>query len=203
MLLDIPGIMNPNDCSIDLAGYTMEIEVENTDQMHDLYLRTSILRVKGTPDKTAGTDHSIKDELFQDPFDKCKKWDPSSTLDEKRYNDTFYITAKYNKDVVTTLRNRVAILPHKIEYSENANTVNRARGDFMRHKRKLVFKWFPRGGVRLKVALDGDSKKDHMQQQIYFLMHAQRKSVMGAHDVYTPQEINYKIKIRAYFKKVY
>lgn len=200
--LEEDGIMNPEDCSIDVAGFTMEIELENTDEMNDIYVRMSLFKLKGTQDAPI-KDDGLLDELFQDPYDKCKKHDFNKALDEKSFGDMFYITSRYNKDKLLTLNDKVVKIPHKVNYGETTNASNRARVDFQRHKRKIIFKWYPPGGMRFKLAMDGEQKKEYMQQHVIFMMHAQRKSVMGAHDDYTPLQIPYKMKIRTYFKKVY
>lgn len=205
------GVISPQDCSIDIKGMKFEIELGNRDYHEDIYVRTMLLRFKNPlpenflPNQT-GVFQSNSDEMFRDPYDKCKYLDFDANLPIESYKDDVKMSLKINKNRYAKYFDKVIKLGHRID---EGNVVVRARRDFnTANKRKLVIRWFPKGGYRFRIAMDGNDKKNWMEQRIQFLMFACRKSILGQTDAYgtstdSPAEIDYKIRYTIYFKKVY
>lgn len=205
------GIMNNEDCSIDIRGIKFTIELENPDPNNEIYLRTLLLMDKNGAGLSEDQFPDVTDELFVDPHDKCKMLDFNATLPTNGancYEENAKMKMRINKRRRSVYHDRVVKIGHNktndIEADQAQPNPMRAMTNFMYHnKRRLVISWFPRGGFRFKVALDGNNRKSHMEQHLQFLMYAEKKAFLSETKPYTPQELNYKVKTQIWYKKVY
>lgn len=205
------GVMSPQDCSIDIKGIKFIIELENPDPNNEVYVRTLLLMDKNGAGLGEGQYPDITDELFIDPHDKCKMLDFNQglvTSGENSYEENHKMKMRINRRRRAVYHDRVIKIGHNKTNDIDANQVQpnplRAMTNFMYHnKRRLVINWFPRGGFRFKVAMDGNNVKTHMEQRLKFMMFCEKKSFLWETKAYTPMELNYKVKTQIWYKKVY
>lgn len=197
------GAIDPNACKIDIAGIAIDIELVNKDIFNDIYVRTAITRLKNIHHDTNITEStgegSIDDEYFQDPHDKCKRWDFDAALDHKKYTDDAKIRMKINRANHAVYHDRVILLGRKPD--DNGLTPIVQKG-YDKNRRKMAIRWFPKGGYRMEILHDGDTKKSWMNTRLCFRMWAIRKKILGHYESWVAEPIDYKIRIKVYYRKV-
>lgn len=209
-LFNTDGIMNNTDCSIDVKGIKFTIELENPDLSNEIYVRTLLLRNKN-PQRMTPAANELEDELFQDPHDKCKRLDfdvQLATSGENSYDENAKMKMSINRVRRAVYHDKVIKIGHNMNVNsdgtgEVVTNIAPRRGYQSNNQRKIVIRWFPKGGFRFKVGMDGESRKTHMDQIIHFMMFAEKKGFLSETKSYTPEELNYKVKTQIWYKKVY
>jgi len=210
------NIMNNQDCSIDVSGIKFTIDIENPSTNDEIYVRTLLLMNKnaaGGANDTAAVALAamdLQDELFQDPHDKCKRLDFNDILPthgDNSYPENAKMKMPINKVRRSVYHDRVVKVGHDMRRLNGDGTINfnvTARKSWQTsNQRRIVIKWFPRGGFRFKVAMDGENRKTHMEQILQFMMFTEKKAFMSETKPYTPTELNFKIRAQLWYKRVY
>ena len=204
-LFEQPGIIEPHTCAIDISGIDFKIELENHDADDPVYVRTSILKNKklsgGNRDGTF-IDHDIlvTEELFQDPYDKCKKLDFYHNLDPDLFDDDAKMKLKYNNNTVVPYHDRVVKCAHN---PSTNSTVNGLAKDLHPNKKCFTIKWYPKDGYRTKVFYDGNNQKTHMDDYIYLMMYCQKAGCLQPASTGLGKSLSYKVRMKVHYKKVY
>lgn len=198
------GKIDTDACQVDISGIAIDIELVNPDILNDVYVRTAVTRLKNIGHDIDINDESvpgIDDEYFQDPHDKCKKWDFDAEMNQERYADDCKISMKLNRAKHSVYHDRVILLGRGDAAATGGLAPVVQRG-YDKNRRKITIRWFPKGGYRMKILHDGDTKKSWMDTRLVFRMWAVRKKILGHHEQWTAEDMSYKIRVKTYFKKV-
>ena len=204
------GFMNNEDCSIDIRGIKFIIELENPSLNDEIYVRTLLLMNKNAAGIRTGNTTDLQDELFQDHHDKCKRLDFDANLPTAgagAYTENAKMKMKINRIRKSVYHDRVLKIGHNMDVKNTdgdiVTNIAPRRGFMNNNQRRLIINWFPKGGFRFKVAMDGANRKNHMEQCLQFMMFAEKKQFLNESKTFTPTELNYKLKTQIWYKKVY